>query len=175
MTDQTSKIHPYALLLAVLGGLTRLLPHPMNFTPVGGASLFAGARVPGWLAYLLPLLVMAATDPFLGGYSVATPFVYAAFLINVAIGRTLVKSNNPIRIGGAAFLCSLQFFVISNFAMLLSYYPHTIAGVVRCYTEALPFFGRTLAGDLLWTALLFGAHYFLTRTIARNERALATA
>ena len=114
-----AKLRPYALALAVLSALARLLPHPPNFTPVGGASLFAGARLPGWLAYLLPIAVMAVTDPLRGGYTSATPFVYAALLINVLIGRSLRRTNSPIRIGGAAFLCSVVFLLVSNIAAFL--------------------------------------------------------
>ena len=167
---------PVALTLAVLGAVARLLPHPPNFTPVGGASLFAGARLPGWLAYLLPILVMAATDPLVGGYSRSTPYVYTSFLISVWIGRRLRSTENPIRIGGAALLCSLQFFFITNFGVFLRAYPHTLAGFMKCYTFALPFFGRTLAGDLITTAVLFGLHAWLTRAVYPPERlALAQA
>jgi hypothetical protein len=167
-------VKPLALGLTVASGLARLLPHPPNFTPVGSMSLFAGARIPGWMAYALPLLVMLVTDPFVGGYSKGSPFIYASFLISVWIGRRLQRSESPMRIGVAAFLCSLQFFVISNLATWFYGYPHTLAGLVDCYTLALPFFGRTLAGDLTFTALLFGLHAWLTRTVARSER-IATA
>lgn len=175
MTEQKTNLRPYALALTLLSGLARLLPHPPNFTPVGGSSLFAGARVNGWYAFLLPLVVMAVTDPLVGGYTRGTPLIYASFLINVLIGRSLRKTNNPLRIGAAAFACSLQFFVISNLASFLQYFPHTLAGLGNCYLEALPFFGRTLAGDLTYTAIIFGLHFALTRTIARQERILATA
>ena len=161
---------PVALTLAILGAVARLLPHPPNFTPVGGASLFAGARLPGWLAYLLPILVMAATDPLLGGYSRSTPYVYASFLISVWIGRRLQATENPVRIGGAALLCSLQFFFITNFGVFLRAYPHTWAGFMKCYTLALPFFGRTLAGDLITTAVLFGLHAWLSRAVFTEEQ-----
>jgi hypothetical protein len=167
---------PVALTLTVLGDVARLLPHPPNFTPVGGASLFAGARLPGWQAYMLPIVLMAVTDPLLGGYSRSTPFVYASFLISVWIGRRLRATENASRIGGAALLGSLQFFLITNFPSFLRRYPHTWAGFSNCYTLALPFFGRTLAGDLVTTAVLFGLHAWLSRTVYPPERiALARA
>jgi len=175
MTEEKSSIHPYALGLATLSALARLLPHPYNFTPVGAASLFSGARLNGWLAYLLPIAVMAATDPFVGGYSSATPFVYAAFLVNVLIGRSIRSTNSPLRIGTAALLCSVQFFVVTNFAIFLAYFPHTPSGLAACYWQAVPYFGRTLAGDLTWTAVIFGVHYMAARTIAPKERVAATA
>ena len=62
---------PLALGLTILAALVRVAPHPPNFAPVGGMSLFAGARLRGWMAYLLPLALMAVTDPIVGGKPVA--------------------------------------------------------------------------------------------------------
>jgi hypothetical protein len=49
-------------------------------------------------------------------------------------------------------------------------YPHTLAGVVQCYVAAIPFYGRTLASDLLYSGALFGLHAWLSRMVARRER-----
>ncbi len=162
--------------LMVLGALIRVTQY-WNFAPVGALSLFAGARLRGWQAYLLPIALMAVTDPFLGGYSVATPLVYASFLVNVWIGTRLRNSENPLHIGGAALAGSVQFFLITNFAWLggSNMYPHTLSGVLQCYAAGIPFFGRTLASDLLYSALFFGLHAWLSRTVVRSERVAAQA
>src|SRR5882762_5832498 len=109
-----------ALSLTAAGGLLRVLPHPPNLAPVGAMSLFAGANLSGWQAYLVPLLVMAVTDPLVnarGGcctmgdfnaFSRATFFIYGSFLISVWIGRHLRGTRSVGKIGGAAFLCALQ-------------------------------------------------------------------
>ena len=164
-------IKPVAIALTVLSALGRLLPHPPNVTPVGASSLFAGSRLNGWMAYLLPILVMAVTDPLLGGYSRATPFVYASFLISVWIGRRIRATENPIRIGAACILCSTQFFLLTNFSvwLLSTMYPMTLAGLSACYIAAIPFFGLTLLGDLVFTAAIFGLYAAATRTIAKSE------
>src|SRR5450432_4780654 len=100
--EQQKSARPVALALTILSALARLLPHPPNFTPVGGMSLFAGARLAGWYAYLVPLAMMAVTDALLAAIkgtpaSLVSPFVYASFLIDVWIGRTLLaRSENPI-------------------------------------------------------------------------------
>src|SRR5271169_589036 len=114
--NQNSNWRPVALSLTVLGAIVRLLPHPPNFAPVGALSLFAGARLRGWQAYLVPLALMAITDPLLGGYSAATPLVYASFMINVWIGTRLRQTENPLWIGSAAVAGSVQFFLLTNFA-----------------------------------------------------------
>jgi len=161
---------PLALTLVVVGALARLVPHPWNFAPVGGMSLFAGARLRGWQAYMVPILLMLVTDPFRGGFGIATPFVYLSFLLNVWIGRRLRDSENPIKIGTAAVISSMQFFLISNFGSFVGYFPHTWAGLARCYTLALPFYAPTLVSDLLCTGILFGLHAVLSRTVYTRER-----
>lgn len=169
--------------LTFAAALARLLPHPPNFTPVGGMSLYGGAKLSGWRAFAMPLALMAITDVLLyyvNGYAAAgfgmfrfnTPFIYGAFLINVLIGRTLLKKLSLARLGGATLLCSTQFFLITNFAVWLApdsglgmvMYPHTLAGLLTCYAAALPFFGATLAGDALYTGALFGLHAMAERT-----------
>jgi hypothetical protein len=168
-------VRPLALGLTVLGGIARLLPHVPNFTPVGGMSLYAGARLRGWQAFALPLLLMAVTDPLLGGYTLATPFVYLSFMINVWIGRRLQATESPLRIGAACLLCSVQFYLIADLGTWLSWYPHTLSGLALCYTAAIPSFGRMLAGDLFYSAILFGLHAWLSRTVRTAERVPAIA
>ena len=170
---QKNTARPLAMGLTVLGALARLLPHAPNFAPVGSLSLYAGGRLRGWQAYLLPLVLMAVTDPLVGGYSFATPFIYFSFLINVWIGSRLRSTESPLKIGAAVGVASLQFFLISNFGAWLGpllTYPHTLGGLVSCYIAAIPFYGRTLASDLLYSAALFGLHAWLSRTVARSER-----
>ncbi|MBI4463429.1 MAG: hypothetical protein HY647_01885 [Acidobacteria bacterium] len=154
-----------AVGLTVLGALARLIPHPANFTPVGAMSLFAGARISGWQAYLVPMVLMAVTDSILG-YSATVPFIYGSFLLNVWIGRRLLRKANFRRLGPVVLLGSLQFFLLTNAGVWLTggMYPHTGAGLLACYIAAIPFFGRTLAGDLLYTGVLFGLHAWLKRT-----------
>lgn len=162
---------PLALLLTILGALARLLPHPPNFAPVGAASLFSGATLPAWQAYLVPLAVMVVTDPILAVYygvhafTAFQIFIYGSLLINVWIGRRLVGSRSVARIGAAAFLCALQFFAVTNFAVWLTstQYPATATGLLACYAAGIPFFGWTLAGDLVYSAVLFGLYAWLSR------------
>lgn len=169
-----------AMGLTALSALGRLVPHAPNVTPLGGSCLFAGSRVGGWMAYLLPLAAMVATDPFVGGYTAASPVIYAAFLINVWIGRALLREATARRVGVAAFICSAQFFVLTNLAVWAigvarhsSFYQPGFAGLMECYALALPFWGRTLAGDLLFSGALFGMYALLSKRARLAETATA--
>lgn len=174
--SKSNESRPLAIGLTVLSALGRLMPHFPNMTPLGGSCLFAGAKVPGWLAYVLPLAVLAITDPFVGGYSWSSVAVYGCFLINVWLGRTLLRSVTPVRVGATAFLCSLQFFVLTVAASWLeaglthqAFYAPGFAGLMESYAAALPFWGRTLAGDLLFSAAIFGMYELLSRQKAPVE------
>ena len=163
-------LEPLALGLTVFGGILRLLPHPWNFAPAGAMSLFAGSRLKGWQAYLVPLALMAATDPLRvaiwnPGYAPfdgRTPFIYGSLLISVWIGRRWVQNPGASRIALAATAGSVQFFLITNAAtwLLSGMYPLTAAGLAACYIAAIPFFGNTLASDLLYSGVLFGLYAY---------------
>jgi hypothetical protein len=171
---------PLAIGLTLISALGRLAPHAPNVTPLGGSCLFAGSRIAGWLAWFLPLAVMLITDPFVGGYRLSSIAIYAAFLINVWIGRRFVQNITPVRVGAAAFAASLQFFVITNFAVWVEsslgsshLYAANLQGLTACYVAALPFWGRTLAGDLLFSAAIFGVYELLRSRIVSERSATA--
>jgi hypothetical protein len=52
----------------------------------------------------------------------------------------------------------LLFFATTNFAVwaFSGMYAPDLHGLVHCYVAALPFLWNTVAGDMLWTTLLFG-------------------
>ena len=168
---------------AILASLARMVPHPPNCTPVGALGLFAGGRLPWWLALPLPLAVMAATDFLLYTWFGLAPYnrwVYASFVVYVLLGRLLTGTNSPLRIGAVTVLGSVQFFLITNFGVWLNQhglatpmYPMTTAGLIACYVAGLPFLGYTLLGDLGFSAALFGAHAYLTRAVPAAEEVRA--
>ncbi len=178
MQEKKSSFQPLALSLTVAAALLRLVPHPFNFTPIGSAALFGGARLAGWQAYVVPLLAMLVTDPILSymagypAYSAGTLVVYFSLLIYVLLGRTLIgRSTNPWRIGAVALAGSVQFFLITNFFTWFAgtLYPHTAGGLAACYIAGLPFFGRTVLGDLFYSGVLFSAYTLLERKTHVDE------
>ena len=132
-----------ALILLAVG--TRLLPHPPNFTPIAGMALFAVNRFSDKkLAFALPIACMVFTDIFIGFYSI-TPFVYLSIIGISCIGYFSRKINNI-----SILQSSLLFFIISNFGVWLIGYPNTIAGLISCYTLAIPFLLNTILGDFFF-------------------------
>ena len=149
MVQQQSR-HTNAWLIAGLigfGMLSRLIPHPWNATPVMAIAL------------LVPLALVAGSDALLGWHAVI-PFTWGAFVLTGMLGWWLRGHARPGRVLTAAVSGSCLFFVISNFGVWLmeGMYPHTAAGLIECYAAAVPFFRNGLLGDLVYTAVLFGAY-----------------
>ena len=142
--------------LVLLAAVTRLLPHPDNVTVIGGLAIFAGAVFRDWrLALGLPLASLLLSDLAIGLHS-HVPVVYASFAVSVLIGRWLATSRTVAGVAGATLLGAIQFFVVTNFACYVEFYPHTADGLAECYTLALPYFRSSLVGDFVSVGALFG-------------------
>lgn len=157
---------PTFLLVAILlAAASRLVPHPPNFTPIGAIALFGGASFAGRrAAFLVPLAAMFASDLVLGIH-VLLPVVYACLAFNVVLGWSLRSRRGALSIACATLLGSCVFFVVTNAACWALWYPRNLAGLLTCYTAAIPFFQNTLLGDAFYTAGLFSALALAERTV----------
>ena len=157
------------------GVLARLIPHPPNVTPIAATALFGGAYFASRkAAFLVPLMAMYLSDHFLGffvydfgWFNGQMPFVYMSFAVTVSLGMLIRRRCSPLRVGAAALTGSVLFFVVTNFGVWAvgTFYPKTVEGLVTCYVAGIPFFRNTLAGDLAFTALLFGGFALAERRI----------
>ncbi len=149
-------------LIIFLVSLTRIFPHPPNFTPILALALFGGAYLPNKkTSFLIPISAMFLSDLILGFHSQIYG-VYGCILILSFLGRTI---QNKISIGNLAitgFIGSLIFFIITNFSVWLSgsIYPLTTTGLIECYTMAIPFFHNTLISTFVFLAILFTGYSF---------------
>mgnify|MGYP000996622127 CR=1 FL=1 len=142
------------LLLIALCVVLRILPHPPNFAPVGAAGVLGGRTLHGYEAF--------------GWVSL---FVYGGFVAQVVIARALRRVRGGAI--GAAVLGAVTFFLLSNLGVWAAgtLYPPTAAGLWACFLAAVPFFAGTLAGDVLWTVVLVGAHRAIGQRIAARAGA----
>ena len=111
---------------------------------------------------------MVLTDLIIGMHDVVF-YTWGAFVLVGFIGMRLRGNRTPGRIFTSAVLSGTLFFVISNFGVWLAWYPHTWQGFADCYIRAIPFFRNSLAGNLVFTAVLFGL-YELARKLASESR-----
>jgi hypothetical protein len=146
--------------LVCLAVAVRLVSETPNFNAVTAAALFAGFYFRHRAtAICVPLVAMTISDQFLGGYSKPVMIaVYSSLLVPIA-WRSLLRSQlSPVRVGAGAVASSIAFYLLTNAAVWYAWYPHTWAGVTRCYNVAVPFFANALASDVLFAAGLFGLY-----------------
>lgn len=170
----------YLLILVVAA--SRFLPHPPNVACVGALGLFAGCYLAGRRAYLVPLAALLLSDGLgqllgIAGRGFYNPVtmacVYAAAIAAVPIGRWMKANQSKLRLPAGSLAASTLFFLISNFGVWLGgWYSMTAAGLLACYTNAIPFFGYTIAGDLIFTVLVFGAWEWSRRDLPLAKSAL---
>jgi hypothetical protein len=187
-SDSSSFLASGPLVLAgliVLAALSRMLPHPPNFSPVEAVALFGGAYFASrrW-AMLVPLLAMLASDVALGlvkgatyvqyltssAYLPSLVAVYACVALGTVLGFGLRGRVTGTRVLGYSLAGSVLFFVVSNLATWLTAftvpgYPACTAGLASCYVAAVPFFKWTVLGTLFYSALLFGSFALLRQRL----------
>jgi hypothetical protein len=163
----------FSLGLVFIVALSRLVPHPWNFSPLGAISVFAGAAVLSFTRAVSGVLLCVffsdllvnnilyrnSGEPFIWFYP-GFYWVYASYVVIVFLSSRWVRPMRWFRILSFVPVSSLVFYLISNFGVWVegTLYPHTFSGLVSCYVAALPFLKGTLAGDLIYSVILFGIY-----------------
>jgi hypothetical protein len=180
----------FVLLLIALATVTRLLPHPINFTPLLAVALFAGRHISGRLSgigivaasmlvidlpYVASQVFPQADTTSLSKIILVNVFVYGT-VIGLTFAAQKTKSYRGFRttlFGSLA--ASMAFFLITNFASWLAYYPTSWTGLAACYTSAIPFFKNTWISTLLYSGVLFGCLSLFNRLFASRLNQSSTA
>ncbi|MDR2469435.1 MAG: hypothetical protein LBD27_03005 [Tannerella sp.] len=160
-------------LMILLAAVSRLIPHPMGFAPIAGMALFGAAYYSKrYWAYIIPIAAMMLSDlalnlwvysAYTAGHLSWMAYTYGSLALIVLMGTFVLKKVRILNLAVSAVGASVIFYLVSNFGVWLSsgMYPHTWSGLEACYVAALPFFRNGLAGDLVYTAVLFGAFELL--------------
>jgi hypothetical protein len=164
-----------ALFLIVIGAVYRLVPHPWNLVPMGALALYAGARLPRRLAWIVPVAAMGLSDLVID-YATGRPLndpsrwlTYASFALITLIGPLANRRKfGPLLLPVLSLAASALFFLFSNFGAWLALdtlYPRSLDGLLACYAAGMSGFDRTILADLAGTAVLFGLGAILERAV----------
>ncbi|MEM0970907.1 MAG: DUF6580 family putative transport protein [Verrucomicrobiota bacterium] len=152
--------------------------YPWNFSPVMAICLFGGSRFlrpwTAWLASLggmlvadLAIFALKGPDFALSAISIA---VYLSFALGLVIAHGLRKTGRSWPLFRGGLLAETVFFLITNFLVWITYhnqppmhYAFDAGGLMRCYLNALPYFGRSLLGTLFYGSFLFGSWALISR------------
>lgn len=159
-----------AAFILMTGILFRLVPHEPNFTPVLALALFGGMYLRRPWSVLVPVMMVAVTDFFLGWHA-TVPWTWGSLLLIAVAASNLRRANSMLAIAGGSIAAAVVFFLVTNFGVWIVYYPKTMEGLTRCYTLALPFFRNTLISTLLYTTVFVALYELSERLLLRPVRA----
>jgi len=172
------------VVMIVVAALYRIIPgRPFGFAPQWALAIFAGAIVKDKkLAFLLPLTSMFLSDllyqglftaglsPIQGFYQ--SQWVNYLLFTSVTVFGFLIKKGTVTNIFLVSLAGPTYFFLVSNFLTWLGVgefveYPKNWAGLMECYTAGVPFYKNSLISTVIFSAVLFGSWYFISRRVAK--------
>jgi hypothetical protein len=177
-TNQIKKINlrfTVLVLMVFLAGLSRLVVHIDNFTPIGAMCLFGGAYFADQKkAYLMPLLSLFLSDMIIQGIIYQGKYgfplydgwywVYGTFAILVLLGRKIITKITLSNVLLASIMAALFHWIITDFGVWISgcnnMYTKDLNGFILCYTMAIPYMLQFLGGTVLYAAIMFGTFEF---------------
>lgn len=160
----------FIAILILFAALSRLIPHPPNFAPMGAMALFGAAYFKKkHLALLVPLIALwissliidntIAAQYYDGFQWFTNPFVYLGMIAIVGLGWLTLRRPNVQSVLASALGASIVFFLISNFGVWLQWVPEkNFATLSATFAAGVPFFHWTLLSDVFYCAVLFGAY-----------------
>tara|TARA_Y100000590_G_scaffold320457_1_gene362807 strand:- start:518 stop:1042 length:525 start_codon:yes stop_codon:yes gene_type:complete len=147
------EIFPISLILIL--ALSRLIPHPYNFSPMLAVGIFSGFYFRQfYLGLFIVIFSMFIGDLFLGFHSTMF-FTYISLAVAVLIGLYVKRFKfNEILFSG--LLSSVCFFIITNFGawLTLEMYEKNFEGLLQSYVMAIPFFHNTLISTFVYLFVL---------------------
>ena len=155
-SDYKKLIFPVVLILIL--ALSRLIPHPGNFTPVIAVAMMSGYFFRNiYFSLSILLIAMLIADIFIGFYENMI-FVYLSLMFIAFVFFKISKKINFKNLFVYSFAGSLIFFILSNFGVWILGspgvdnlpYDKNLNGLIECYIFAIPFFGNTFLSTLIF-------------------------
>lgn len=161
----------FVLFLIVLGILSRLIPHPWNFTAIGSMALFSGFSIRTNKSLLLLAFVSLVISDALIGFYDGMVYTYVGFAVGMLLSvayfskqSVLSFAARAMSVAGLSVISSFAFFLITNFGVWKgsTLYAQDMSGLMMSYVAGLPFLFNQLAGDLFYAGIIFGVYEYLT-------------
>ena len=146
-------ILPVGLILAL--SISRLIPHPSNFTPILAAGVFAGFYFRNFILSIFIVISSMFIGDLVIGFHSTMIFTYSSLILAVAIGL-LIKKFNFKEILFSGLSSSVVFFAVTNFGswLILEMYEKNFSGLLQSYFMGIPFFHNTLISTLVYLIFL---------------------
>ena len=152
-------------LLAALSAIAfiimaRITPHLANFSPMIAVALVAGSVASRRMALAVVAVGLFVSDVILAQmmqYPIAglwSLFTYSGLLAVVMLGTRFKNLHQESAVGAMAVLgADCSFWVWTNFGSWVGDYPHTMNGLIACFTAGLPFLQHSAVSALVWFSI----------------------
>jgi hypothetical protein len=160
----------FAVLLRVTAGTGAFATY--GFSLVGASLLFFGSRMPR-KQFWIPAALLIGSDIYLNLRVYQIPLsldqiiMWSWYIVPCLLGLLLRNRVKLLNVLGAGLGTGIGFFLVSNFAVWAVGsigYAHNFAGLMECYTKAIPFFRNGIISDVLFSAVFFGIGALVAQT-----------
>ncbi|HEX2684224.1 MAG TPA: DUF6580 family putative transport protein [Ferruginibacter sp.] len=185
MNKQNTSTLVIAVLLIVLAAMSRVIMYPFNYSSILAMAIFSGAIIKDKrLAFAMPLVAMFLADVMFEFFTTAPGFWGWGQLVGYGILALItfiafsMKKINVLTVAGYSVGSSLLFFFLSNSAFFVfdnpiyHLYPANFNGYIQSLIAGIPFLGKGVIVDLVYSAVLFGT-YYLVKNYALTKKAIA--
>ena len=143
--------------------LSRLVPHPPNFTPILAGAIFMPFMVQKSIGIIMPLAIMLVSDLIIGLHGLML-WTYGSLALITVLSYQFVKKKF-ISVIKLSLFSPILFFLITNFGVWFAStaYSPDLSGLITAYTMGLPFLANSLLSTLLFSSCFYAIYYSFTR------------
>ena len=154
------------IFLTTLLILSRIIPHPPNFTPILAGIIFLPfIKRDIKFSVFVPLGAMLISDFIIGMHSIML-WTYGPIII-LSLLSYFFTNAKASRIASLAIASPAVFYLISNFGVWINspMYSKDLSGLALCYINAIPFYANSATA-----CILFCSAFFLIYSLLKNNR-----
>ena len=150
------KIIGIILYTIIILAISRIIPHPPNFTPILAIAVTLPMITNNKaIGTAIPLFAIFLSDILIGFYSYMI-WIYLSFIVISLSSYLLLRRFNLLNVTAMSLASCLVFFVVTNFGFWTTgYYGYTFNGLITAYIMAIPFATNTILSTLLYSLLIY--------------------
>ena len=144
------------IFLTTLLVLSRIIPHPPNFTPILAGIIFLPfIKRDIKFSVFVPLGGMLISDLIIGMHSLML-WTYGPIII-LSLLSYYFSNDKASRIASLAIASPAIFYLMSNFGVWINspMYTKDFSGLIQCYVNAIPFYASSALACILFSAAFF--------------------
>ena len=158
----------FSISLIFVLTLSRLIPHPPNFTPIISVAILSSFFFKNINLSISVILISMFISDLLIGFHDYVFFTYIPLVVIAIVFKEKILKYKNILI--YSVIGVIIFYLISNFGVwfLGKNYEENIQGLINCYIAGLPFLKNSLISTIFYTYLTFSIFKFSNILIIKS-------